>query len=70
MPGNPRGVVRALKLAKNIPWWRVIRADGTVAPELAEAQLPRLRAEGLVPRGRRVVARSASARKPAGARRH
>jgi hypothetical protein len=29
-----------------VPWWRVLRADGTVAPHLRERQLARLRAEG------------------------
>lgn len=60
MPGNPRGVVKALKSLENAPWWRVIRADGTVAPEMAFKQLARLRQEGHVLRGRRV--RPATAR--------
>ena len=29
-----------------VPWWRVLRADGTVAPHLRDRQLARLRAEG------------------------
>ncbi|NUU20897.1 MAG: hypothetical protein HOV68_05185 [Streptomycetaceae bacterium] len=29
-----------------VPWWRVLRADGTHAPGLAEEGLRRLRAEG------------------------
>jgi methylated-DNA-protein-cysteine methyltransferase-like protein len=55
MPGNPRGVVRALKLAKDLPWWRVLRADRTLAPQVASEQARRLRAEGVTVRGRRVI---------------
>jgi methylated-DNA-protein-cysteine methyltransferase related protein len=29
-----------------LPWWRVLRADGTPAPHLRERQLERLRREG------------------------
>ena len=29
-----------------VPWWRVLRADGTVAPHLRDHQLALLRAEG------------------------
>jgi methylated-DNA-protein-cysteine methyltransferase-like protein len=54
MPGNPRGVVRALKRIENVPWWRVIRSDGTVAPAMAKHQLSKLEAEGHPIRGRRV----------------
>ena len=54
MPGNPRGVVRALKLLKGVPWWRVVRADRTLAKEMVEAQAPRLRREGVRVEGRRV----------------
>lgn len=31
---------------ERVPWWRVLRADGTPAPHLREDQLARLRAEG------------------------
>gem|GEM_PF-2738441 len=54
MPGNPRGVVRALKLLKGVPWWRVVRADRTLAKEMVEAQAPRLRRDGVRVEGRRV----------------
>ena len=43
----------------DLPWHRVLRADGTCAPHLAVEQAARLRAEGVllvdgrVPRGRR-----------------
>jgi methylated-DNA-protein-cysteine methyltransferase-like protein len=54
MPGNPRGVVRALHTLENVPWWRVIRSDGTVAPQMGSKQLVKLKAEGHAIKGRRV----------------
>jgi methylated-DNA-protein-cysteine methyltransferase-like protein len=51
-PGAARAVVQALNRVTNIPWWRVIRSDGTVAPQMAPKQLPRLKAEGFKPRRR------------------
>ncbi|HEY3445750.1 MAG TPA: MGMT family protein [Myxococcales bacterium] len=54
-PGGARAVVRALYATEGLPWWRVIRSDSTLAPEVAAEQGRRLRAEGLVVRGRRVV---------------
>ena len=41
----------------DLPWHRVVRADGTFAPHLASAQAARLRAEGVDVRGGRVVER-------------
>jgi alkylated DNA nucleotide flippase Atl1 len=32
----------------DLPWHRVLRADGTAAPHLAREQLARLRAEGVL----------------------
>jgi alkylated DNA nucleotide flippase Atl1 len=32
--------------ADDIPWWRVLRADGTPPPHLLDRQLSHLRAEG------------------------
>jgi methylated-DNA-protein-cysteine methyltransferase-like protein len=58
MPGGARAVVRALHQISGAPWWRVIRSDGTVAREMATRQVPRLRAEGVTVRGRRVSARA------------
>ncbi|HEY8208209.1 MAG TPA: MGMT family protein [Myxococcaceae bacterium] len=55
--GKPRGaraVVQVLNRVRGLPWWRVIRSDGTLAPEVAREQARRLRAEGVVVRGRRV----------------
>jgi methylated-DNA-protein-cysteine methyltransferase-like protein len=41
--------------AEPVPWHRVVRSDGTVAPHLQDEQLARLRAEGVPLRGTRVV---------------
>jgi methylated-DNA-protein-cysteine methyltransferase related protein len=53
-PRGARAVVQALNRLRGLPWWRVIRSDGTLAPEVAPEQARRLRAEGVVVRGRRV----------------
>jgi alkylated DNA nucleotide flippase Atl1 len=44
-----------------VPWWRVLRADGTPAPHLRERQLKLLREEGaaMVPYGEAVDLRRA-----------
>lgn len=47
--GKPRGaraVVRALHVLDDVPWWRVIRADGTLARAVAHQQSQLLAAEG------------------------
>ena len=46
-PGAPRLAGRILKTvhAPDIPWWRVVRADGSLAA--GEAQRVRLEAEGV-----------------------
>lgn len=49
-PGAARGVGQELKLLQNprsVPWWRVIRSGGTLAPPVAHEQARRLRAEGV-----------------------
>jgi methylated-DNA-protein-cysteine methyltransferase-like protein len=46
-PGAARGVGRELKTLQNVPWWRVIRADRTLAPAVAHEQARRLGAEGV-----------------------
>ncbi|MFZ5443471.1 MAG: MGMT family protein [Myxococcota bacterium] len=56
-PGAARAVVRALHALDDVPWWRVLRSDGTVAPQIADEQRARLTAEGVVFSGRRVVSR-------------
>ena len=53
-PGAARAVVRALHSLKGVPWWRVIRSDGTLAKEVAVQQARRLRSEGVKVTGRRV----------------
>jgi methylated-DNA-protein-cysteine methyltransferase-like protein len=54
-PNGARAVVRALNRVRGLPWWRVIRSDGTLAEEVAEEQARRLRREGVRVRGRRVM---------------
>lgn len=54
-PGAARAVVRAMKNLSDIPWWRVIRRDGTLAAEVAFEQARRLRREGVPVEGRRVL---------------
>ncbi|WP_373047828.1 MGMT family protein [Vulgatibacter sp.] len=56
--GRPRGaraVARALRNLHGVPWWRVARADRTLAPEVAGEQAVLLRAEGVRIEGRRIV---------------
>jgi methylated-DNA-protein-cysteine methyltransferase-like protein len=55
-PGAARAVVRALYAIDGLPWWRVIRSDGTVAKEMEKKQAPRLKKEGVALKGRRVPA--------------
>jgi methylated-DNA-protein-cysteine methyltransferase-like protein len=48
--GKPRGaraVVRALHHLDDVPWWRVIRSDGTLAPQVAREQAQLLAQEGV-----------------------
>jgi alkylated DNA nucleotide flippase Atl1 len=55
--GGPRQVGTVLgRFGSGVPWWRVVRADGTPAPALAREALRRLRGEGvpLTPDGTRV----------------
>ena len=46
-PGAARAVVRALHRSEGIPWWRVIRSDGTLAAQVATDQARRLADEGV-----------------------
>ncbi|MFP2927845.1 MGMT family protein [Pyxidicoccus sp. 3LG] len=51
-PGAARGVGREMtglpeSRQRDVPWWRVIRSDGTLAPSVAHEQAKRLRAEGV-----------------------
>lgn len=46
---GPRMVARVMSTyGDEVPWWRVLRADGTCAPEVVDRQLPLLRQEGAV----------------------
>lgn len=52
---TPRLVGRVLAEDGNdLPWHRVLRADGTPAPHLVHRQLELLRAEGVLADGQRV----------------
>lgn len=46
-PGAARAVVQALHRLEGIPWWRVLRSDGTLAPQVALEQGRRLAQEGV-----------------------
>jgi len=52
-PRAARAVVAALHRLSDIPWWRVARHDGTLAPQVAHQQAILLRQEGWKPRRRR-----------------
>lgn len=56
-PGASRAVVRALHDLDDVPWWRVIKSDGTVAKEMLAKQAPKLKREGVALNGRRVDAK-------------
>lgn len=52
---GPRSVARALsRHGGGVPWWRVIRADGSCAEPVRVRQLEHLRDEGVPVRGGRV----------------
>ena len=52
-PGAPRLAGTVLReTPEPVPWWRVVRADGTLA--MGERQAALLRGEGVPFRGRRV----------------
>ncbi|GAA3063454.1 O(6)-alkylguanine repair protein YbaZ [Actinokineospora globicatena] len=52
---SPRLVGKVLaEDGHDLPWHRVLRANGTPAPHLAEEQLARLRAEGVLADGDKV----------------
>ncbi|MCX6462419.1 MAG: MGMT family protein [Pseudonocardiales bacterium] len=49
LPGRARLVGRILaEDGHDLPWHRVLRADGTCAPHVAREQAARLRAEGVL----------------------
>lgn len=60
--GGPRQVARVLSNGTgDLPWWRVLRADGSPAPQIADECLAHHRAEAtpLRPDGTRVDMRRA-----------
>jgi alkylated DNA nucleotide flippase Atl1 len=58
LPGRARLVGRILaEDSHDLPWHRVLRADGAPAPHLAAEQLDRLRAEGVLAGNGRVPMR-------------
>ena len=55
-PGGASALARLLRSTREaLPWWRVVRADRTLAREVADRQAARLQAEGVEVRGRRIV---------------
>jgi alkylated DNA nucleotide flippase Atl1 len=50
-PGGARAVVSALHRLDDVPWWRVARHDGSLAPAVAHEQSQLLRHEGWKGRG-------------------
>ena len=55
--GGPRQVAHTMShFGSGVPWWRVLRADGTPAPEVRAEALTRLTADRtpMNPRGDRV----------------
>lgn|GEM_PF-1224957 len=49
-PGAARGVGRemtTLPPGREVPWWRVTKSGGVLAPKVAQEQAKRLRAEGV-----------------------
>jgi methylated-DNA-protein-cysteine methyltransferase related protein len=56
-PGRARAVGALLaRSGAELPWWRVVRSDGTLAAPPAADQAAALRAEGVTLRAGRVVA--------------
>jgi alkylated DNA nucleotide flippase Atl1 len=58
-PGAGQAVANVLRSAPDLPWWRLVPADGRVYRSHAAAQVPLLEAEGnRVDVNRRVATRS------------
>jgi methylated-DNA-protein-cysteine methyltransferase related protein len=54
-PGAARAVGNILARSEGLPWWRVVTADGRLAPGHEAVQARKLRAEGVAVRSGRVV---------------
>ena len=53
--GGPRAAARVLATrGGDVPWWRVVRADGTIAPQLVAQATPLLAADGVLVRDGRI----------------
>jgi methylated-DNA-protein-cysteine methyltransferase related protein len=61
-PGAARAVGRRLGDSDGLPWWRVVRADGRLAPGHEVEQASRLAAEGVTVDQRRSPPRVTAAR--------
>lgn len=46
-PGAARAVVQAMHRLEGLPWWRVLRSDGSLAPQVATEQARHLSKEGV-----------------------
>lgn len=53
-PGAARAVGRVMAMSDGLPWWRVVMADGRLAPGKEEKQGRLLRKEGVVVENGRV----------------
>ena len=48
LPGRARLIGKVMgRIGSRLPWWRVLRADRTMAEEVRDKQARRLRAEGV-----------------------
>ena len=54
-PGSARAVGNLLAVTPGLPWWRVVTADGRLAPGHERRQGELLRAEGVLVRDGHVV---------------
>ena len=54
-PGRARAVGRVLGKVADVPWWRVVAADGRLVPGHEEIQAALLRDEGIVVRSGRAI---------------
>ena len=55
-PGAARAVGGVLRASENLPWWRVVAADGRLVPGLVDEHARLLATEGWTIRAGRVVA--------------
>lgn len=54
-PGAARAVGRVLAAGGDLPWWRIVAADGRLVPGNEDDHARRLRAEGVAVRDGRVM---------------